>query len=60
MRVCDVCGTKLPGKKGHGFVSDDGKRVLCGREYVKKTVKGMNGSWFLMDVETPGCCDGWV
>jgi hypothetical protein len=29
-RRCFVCGTRLSGKKGHGFVSADGKTVTCG------------------------------
>jgi hypothetical protein len=29
-RVCDICGTKLAGKKGHGFVINNGRTLVCG------------------------------
>ncbi len=29
-RRCFICKTRLSGKKGHGFVSADGKTVICG------------------------------
>lgn len=28
-RVCDICGCKLPGKLGHGFVVDNGRMIVC-------------------------------
>lgn len=50
-RYCDLCDTKLPGKKGHGFVTQDG-RVTCGRSTVQKTVN-RNGSPSLVSVPLP-------
>ena len=29
-RICNICKTPLPGKKGHGFVVDGGRSVICG------------------------------
>jgi len=29
-RRCFICKTKLAGKKGHGFVANNGKTVICG------------------------------
>lgn len=29
LRVCFGCGLKLPKKKGHGWVSRDGKGIYC-------------------------------
>ena len=28
-RYCHICGSPLPGKKRHGFVTPDGKGVVC-------------------------------
>ncbi len=28
-RYCLICGGPLPGKKRHGFVSQDGKGLVC-------------------------------
>jgi ribosome-binding protein aMBF1 (putative translation factor) len=30
IRVCEICGTRLAGKKGHGFVINNGKTIVCG------------------------------
>lgn len=54
-RVCDGCGTPLPGKKMHGFVSPDGRRVVCGRASVTKTAYNAAGAPSLIAVETPAC-----
>jgi len=29
-RRCDICKTRLAGKKGHGFVVNNGKSLVCG------------------------------
>ena len=29
-RRCDICKTRLAAKKGHGFVVNNGKAVVCG------------------------------
>lgn len=29
-RKCDICKTRLAAKKGHGFVVNNGKSVICG------------------------------
>lgn len=36
-RNCTFCDTQLPGKRGHGFVTDDGG-ISCGRSATQKTV----------------------
>lgn len=36
IRRCDRCGTRLPGKKGHGFPSVTGRVVLCGLKHDDK------------------------
>ncbi len=29
-RRCDLCKTPLAGKKGHGFVTNNGRTLICG------------------------------
>lgn len=29
-RVCDGCGSRLAGRKGHGFPVQAGKAIYCG------------------------------
>lgn len=49
MRSCDLCGTKLPGPKGHGFPTARGG-ISCGRSATKRT--NSNGAL----VKTPLPC----
>lgn len=28
-RRCDICKSRLAGKKGHGFVVDNGRMIVC-------------------------------
>ena len=28
-RRCNICGSRLAAKKGHGFVVDNGKMIVC-------------------------------
>jgi hypothetical protein len=50
-RYCDFCETKLPGRKGHGFVTAEG-RLSCGRSAVQKTIN-RGGSPSLVSVPLP-------
>lgn len=52
-RYCTSCGTKLPGKLGHGTPAPGGK-LLCGRPEVEKSVR-RGEDMMLMRVKTPGC-----
>lgn len=38
-RRCNICGTRLAAKKGHGFVVDNGKSVICGDYKRHKRIK---------------------
>lgn len=50
-RFCDTCGTKLPGKAGHGFVTKKGG-ISCGRNATQMTVI-KNGAPSLVYVDLP-------
>lgn len=63
MRTCTGCGTRLSGRRFHGFVTDNGG-VVCGRSKGLRTVvrevwneeKGRTDIRpFLENVETPEC-----
>jgi len=38
-RRCFICGTRLAGKKGHGFVVENGKAVICADYKRHKRIK---------------------
>jgi hypothetical protein len=52
-RYCTGCGTRLPGRLGHGMPGKGG-RLLCGRAEVQKTVM-KDGYPSLVTVKTPKC-----
>lgn len=52
-RYCDECKTRLPGKKGHGFVKHG--YIVCGRKTIQKTIYTNEGAR-LMRVPTPAGC----
>jgi hypothetical protein len=54
-RVCDGCGEKLKGKRGHGFVDRTGRRLVCGRPKRWTTVRKFSGERVLELVSSPGC-----
>jgi len=52
-RRCTVCGTRLAGKKGHGFVVENGKAVVCADYRRHKRIKrGLNFSYGEEEAET--------
>lgn len=54
-RVCDGCGEPLKGKRGHGFVTRNGRGVVCGRPRRWTTIRKYNGEKLLELVSTPAC-----
>jgi hypothetical protein len=52
-RYCTGCGTKLPGRLGHGMPAKGG-RLVCGRPEVQRTVM-KDGYPSLVTVKTPKC-----
>ena len=57
-RYCDSCGTKLPGSKGHGFLTRKGG-LVCGRTKISKSVRKQDGTlYFDEDAPAPRECRG--
>ncbi len=53
-RYCTSCGTKLPGRLGHGMPAGGG-RLLCGRGEQERSVRDAKGDVTLRLVKTPNC-----